>query len=101
MKIDFEKEIFWSSGLEGVGTWAIVDGKRVGCVFEGRAIAEYFGAENRQWPIELTYLRNRTFMEEIVRDAIERGMVDERNELLLGKRELTPYFEKRAVTAPA
>lgn len=95
MNIEFEKEIFWSHGMKGVGTYATVDGKTVACLFEGRAIAEYFGAENRQWPIEVAYLRNRAFMEDIVRDAIRRGMVNARNELMLGKDELTPYFRQR------
>lgn len=98
MNITFDEQISWTPALEGVVTWATVDGNKVGCVLEGRVIAEYFAVENKRGRIKHAYLVNRAFLEEIVRDAIERGMVDERNELLLGKRELAPYFEKRAAS---
>lgn len=103
MNIDFDLKIEWTDSMEGVLTWATVHGKRIACVLEGRVLARHFGAEDEPYAIETTYRRNRDFLERIIRDAIERGMVDEWNELLLGEDELRPYLEKAAtpVTAPA
>lgn len=104
MNIEFAKHIEWTPALEGVVTWAIVDGKRVGCVLEGRVLAKHFGAEDEPYAIEIAYQRNRDFLEGIIRDAIERGMIDDWGELLLGEDELMPYLEKHtptAATAPA
>lgn len=103
MNIEFDEEIDWSAGLEGVVTSATVDGEKVYCVLEGRVIAKHFGMPDNQWQIQKAYLQNRSFLEGIIHDAIERGMVDERNELLLGEDELRPYLEKAATpaTAPA
>lgn len=101
MTITFEKDIHWTPALEGVVTWARVDGKRVGCVFEGRVIAEHFGAENSPSRIEAAFWVNRAFLWDIARDAIERGMFNRFGEVLLGKHELLPYFEKSRATAPA
>ena len=104
MNIQFDDRIYWTAGLEGVVTSATVDGEKVYCVLEGRVIAKHFGMPNDQWKIQKAYLQNRRFLEGIIRDAIERGMVDERNELLLGEDELMPYLEKHTptpATAPA
>ncbi|MGZ5432349.1 MAG: DUF1488 family protein [Thermoanaerobaculia bacterium] len=102
MNITFREQFYWADGLlRGVASSATVDDKVVPFILEGRALAEYFGVEDKQWPIEVAYMRNRAFLEEIVRDAIERGMFNRWGEVLLGKRELTPYFEKRAASAPA
>jgi hypothetical protein len=102
MNITFDEKFYWADGLlRGVASSAVVDGKVVPFIFEGRALAAYFGAENKRWPIQVAYMRNRAFLHEIVRDAIERGMFNGRGEVLLGEDELTPYFEKHAATARA
>lgn len=99
MNIQFDEQVKWTPALEGVAIWMTVDGKRVGCVMEGRVLAKHFGVENRAWKLEEAFLVHREFLQEIIRDAIARGMVNEHNHLLLGKRELMPYLEK--ATAPA
>jgi len=101
MNITFDEDFYWAKGLRGVASKAVVDGKVVPFIFEGRALAQHFGTENQPWPIEIAFMKNRAFLEEIVRDAIGRGMLNSRGELLLGADELTPYFEKHAATARA
>jgi hypothetical protein len=101
MNITFDAVSHWMDGLDGLGSWATVDGKRVHFILEGRALAEYFGVENKPWPIQAAYIRNHEFVQEIVRDAIQRGKFNPWGEVLLGKKDLIPYFEKRSATAPA
>ncbi len=101
MTIEFHEEIYWVKGLGGVASSVKVGGKVTSFILEGRAIAEYFGVPNEDWRIEKAYLQNRPFLEEIVIDAIRRGMFNNWGEVLLGKKELTPYFEKRSASAPA
>jgi len=101
MKITFGEQCRWVDGLDGVASAATVDGKVVPFIMEGRALAEYFGVLNKPWPIEAAYIRNHEFLEEIVRDAIQRGKFNRLGEVWLGKKDLLPYFEKRAATAPA
>jgi hypothetical protein len=101
MNIEFHKQIYWARGMRGVASSVKVDGKVISFIMEGRALAEYFGVPNEDWRIEKAYLQNRPFLEEIVIDAIQRGMFNKFGEVLLGKDELTPYFEKRSASAPA
>jgi hypothetical protein len=104
MDIQFDRNVEWTPALEGVAIWMTVDGKRVGCVMEGRVLAKHFGVKNKPITMEGTFWRNRDFLEGIIRDAIARGMVKTvhgRNQLLLGEEELRPYLEKAAGTATA
>jgi Protein of unknown function (DUF1488) len=95
MTITFDDDVYWAEGLRGVASVARVDGKVVPVVMEGRALAEYFGVENERWTLQFTFMRNRAFLEDVVRDAIERGMFTRHGEVLLGEDELTPYFRER------
>ena len=104
MDISLQNWTYWSYAMEGVLIRGTVDGQRITCILEGRVLARHFGVENDRWAIQKAFARNGEFMWEMLRDAIERGMLDERNELLLGEDELMPYLEKHtptAATAPA
>lgn len=102
MSIEFSKnDIYWFHELLAVASWAVVDGKVVRFALEGRVIAEYFGVKNESSEIQKAYVQNRSFLEEIVKDTIRRGTFNKWGEVLLGKEELTPYFEQRSATSPA
>jgi hypothetical protein len=95
MTITFDDDVYWAESLRGVASVAHVDGKMVPFVLEGRALAEYFGVENDRWALRFTFRRNRAFLEDVVRDAIQRGMFTRHGEVLLGEDELKPYFQER------
>jgi hypothetical protein len=95
MTITFEESCRWVAGLDAVMSKANVDGRVVRFFLEGRALADYFGTRYEPTAVEFTYMRNYKFLNEIVADAIRRGMFNRWGEVLLGKKDLTPYFEKR------
>jgi Protein of unknown function (DUF1488) len=79
----------------------VVDGRYFGIIFSTDALAELFQVPHDPYDVENAFMRNQAFMEEIARDIIERGKLDEEGEACLSKEDLLPYFERRAATAPA
>ena len=101
MKITFAKWGRWNTALECVALYGTVDGRRFGIAFSGTAISEFFGVEKDPFVIENAFMRNQAFMNEIAREVIEAGRLEEDNTLILHKKDLLSYLERRAATAPA
>lgn len=101
MTFEFEKWGIWNRAYEGVALYGVADGRGVGLLFAGEVLAEFFNVANEPDRIENAFNRNKKFMEEIARSVIEAGRLGERRRVILERKDLLPYFEKRAATAPA
>lgn len=101
MKIEFEEWGRWSSAMSSVALYGTVDGRYVRLAFSGSALAELFGVKKDPILLQETFMRNEKFMEEIARDFIEAGRLEDDGSILLEKEDLRPYFERRAATARA
>lgn len=101
MKIEFEEWGVWSTAVRSVALYGTVDGRYVRLAFSGSALAELFGVEDDPFAVETAFMRNQKFMEEIARDFIEAGKLEDDGSILLETDDLLPYFERRAATARA
>ncbi len=101
MNIELEEWGFWSTAMASVALYGTVDGKYVRLAFAGEPLSELFGVANEPFVIEKAFRQNEKFMEEIARDVIEAGRIEQDGSILLDKEDLLPYFQRRAATAPA
>lgn len=101
MNLEFEKWGEWSSAMRSVALYGTLDGQYVRLAFSGSALAQLFYVEDDPFIVETTFMRNQQFMEEIARDVIEAGKLEDDGSILLEKEDLLPYFERRAATARA
>ena len=100
MNITFETWT-WNEVYEGVALYGNADGRGVGLLFAGEVLAELFDVPNDPLRIVNAFKWNRAFIEEIARSVIEAGKLRDHRKVILERKDLLPYFEKRAATAPA
>ena len=101
MKIKFDEWGEWSEAVASVAQYGTVDGRPFVIAYAGTALAELFGVANEPYVLEYAFMRNQAFMNEISLDIIESGRLRADYKVVLYKKDLIPYFERRAATATA
>lgn len=101
MKIEFEDWGIWNEEYEAVVLHGTVDGQGFALIYAAEVLAELFDVSNKPNRLEGVFKQNMEFMQHIGRSVIEAGMLRWDGIVILERKDLLPYFEKRAATAPA
>ena len=101
MKFEFAEWGWWSDDYISVVLFGVVDGKEFGLAFASEVLAEFFDVPKTPSRLQEVFNRNKALMEEISRDLVEAGKLGDDEFALVYRKDLLPYFERRAASARA